>query len=250
MTPRFLIKFGEEHHLQQIIDGKIRFAPSQVYIKLEEALHNKGQGDLLEGKLKIKTENARLHNPDTDELVGILPQGSTIIVSIQDVNDMPVFCISQFNDESISEFVDDTNYTISISPEKIDSIQADFPKATHALLILEPDKFIGAVKSIDGHSFVSDSIHYYDYDINPLQMYMFLCTGTETIKTNSVISLTYENRYRHLLCKDTSFSNQEEYRFIQTDELHAHPVFYPIRFTTKYMLIPIAELKNSIRISF
>ena len=70
------------------------------------------------------------------------------------------------------------------------------------------------------------SIRYYDYDINPLQMYMFLSTGEETMQTNTVMSMTYENRYRNLLCKDVSFSQQDEYRFIETNELITEPVFY------------------------
>ena len=70
------------------------------------------------------------------------------------------------------------------------------------------------------------SIRYYDYDINPLQMYMFLSTGEETMQTNTVMSMTYEKRYRNLLCKDVSFSQQDEYRFIETNELITEPVFY------------------------
>lgn len=38
----FFIKYGEQEHLQQIIDGKLRFTPSQTYIKIEEKQHNKG----------------------------------------------------------------------------------------------------------------------------------------------------------------------------------------------------------------
>ena len=56
----FFIKYGEKEHLQQIVDGKLRFTPSQTYIKIEEKQHNKGQGDLLEGRMKIKIEGARM----------------------------------------------------------------------------------------------------------------------------------------------------------------------------------------------
>lgn len=30
----FFIKYGEKEHLQQIVDGKLRFTPSQTYIKI------------------------------------------------------------------------------------------------------------------------------------------------------------------------------------------------------------------------
>ena len=73
MKPKFMIKYGKEEHLQQLVDGKIRFAPSQTYVRLEEAQHNKGQGDLLEGKMKIKMQSARLHSIETNELIRELP---------------------------------------------------------------------------------------------------------------------------------------------------------------------------------
>jgi hypothetical protein len=45
-----LIKYGEEEHLKQIVNGSLRFSPSEVYVKMEEEQHNKGQGDMLDGK--------------------------------------------------------------------------------------------------------------------------------------------------------------------------------------------------------
>ncbi len=244
-----MIKYGEKEHLEQIVKGSIRFAPSQTYIKLEEALHNKGQGDLLEGKLKLKIQGARVHDRENDNLIATLPPNSVIIISIQDVNNMPVFCLTQYGEDDISDYVDDSNYKISLSNEKLQGIQSDFPKATHALIILEPDRFINDINGIENHQFVSDRIRYYDYDINPLQMMMYLTTGSETIETNTVMSLTYENRYRHLLCKDESFSNQEEYRFIELNELITEPVFYPITFTSKYLIVPIEQLKQPVQIN-
>ena len=34
MKPKFMIKYGKEEHLQQLVDGKIRFAPSQTYVQM------------------------------------------------------------------------------------------------------------------------------------------------------------------------------------------------------------------------
>jgi len=243
-----MIKYGKESHLQQIVNGKVRFSPSQTYIKIEEAQHNKGQGDLLEGKMKLKIERARLHDPDTDKLIGVLPAG-TILVSIQDVNNMPVFCLSQYGNEDIINYVDDSNYKIALTREKLECIETDFLDATHALIILEPEKFVDNMMHIDSHSIFNDEIKYYDYDINPLQMYMYLTTGQTDIQTNTSISMIYENRYRHLLCKDISFSKQQEYRFIVLDELISGAVFYTFPFTSSHLLVPIKELKNPLKIS-
>lgn len=68
-------------------------------------------------------------------------------------------------------------------------------------------------------------------------------------KTKGIeMSMTYENRYRHFICKDKSFINQEEYRFIVTDELSDTPVFYKLNFVSKYLLLPISEFENPVEI--
>ena len=69
MSKRVLIKYGEKEHLEKIEEGKIRFAPSQVYVKMEEDLHNKGQGDLLEGKFVFHAEGLKLTRTDTGETI-------------------------------------------------------------------------------------------------------------------------------------------------------------------------------------
>ena len=235
----FFIKYGEKEHLQQIVDGKLRFTPSQTYIKIEEKQHNKGQGDLLEGRMKIKIEGARMYHPETNEYLGTLPK-STVVISIQAVSNMPIFCLSYYGEESIVDVEGLT--TIDIDAEHIDGVKKDFLKATHALILFEPEKFISSVEKIEGKHFVSGEIKYYDYDMNPIQMYMFLTMGTEEIQTDKYLSMTYDNRYRHLLCKDVAFENQREYRFIGLDDLISNPVFYNFKYNGKYLIVPIDDL--------
>lgn len=241
MDIKFMVKYGKAEHLQQIIDGSLRLTPSQTYIKIEEAQHNKGQGDLLEGKMKIQMESARLYDINTHELIRVLPK-STGVISIQDVSDMPIFCLSHYGSEYIRE--NNGNFYIQIDEKHLESIKKDFLDATHALVILEPEKFIYDIKNIEGTEFVCDKIQYYNYDINTIQMYMFLTNGDTEIKTNKELSMTYENRYRHLLCKDIAFENQREYRFIGLDELIKEPVARPFTFTSRYLLVPIDDLKS------
>lgn len=241
MDIEFMIKYGKAEHLQQIIDGSLRLTPSQDYIKIEESQHNRGQGDLLEGKMKIHMESARLYDIDTHELIGVLPK-STGIISIQDVSNMPVFCLSHYGSAYIR--ADNGNFYIQIDEKHLKSVKKDFLNATHALVILQPDKFISDIKNIDGIEFACDKIQYYDYKINTIQMYMFLTTGSSEIKTNKEISMTYKNRYRHLLCKDIAFKNQREYRFIALNKLINDPIFCSFEFTSNYLLVPIDNLRH------
>lgn len=239
----FFIKYGEKEHLQQIIDGQLRFTPSQAYIKFEETQHNKGQGDMLEGKMKIHFESAKMYHPETQELLGTLPN-SNVIVNIQDVSNMPIFCLSHY-DESYIQCTSDEKI-IKIDDEHIKNVRRDFPKATHALIILEPEAFIQSVLDISDKKFANGEIKYFDYDINSLQMYMFLTTGGEEIKTNEALSMTYENRYRHLMCKDIDFANQREYRFVETSTLIDSPTKYEFKFKSKYLLVSIDDLEHSV----
>lgn len=172
----FMIKYGKEEHLKQIVDGSLRFAPSQTYVKMEELLHNKGQGDLLDGKMKIRFESAKMYAPDTNELKGEI-SNCVAKISIQDVNDMPIFCISHYGVDDTACYKNIRSYKISLSQDKLNCIKQDFSEATHALIILEPDKFIAGVQAIKGHQIIHDQIRYYNYDINSLQMYMYLATG-------------------------------------------------------------------------
>ena len=241
------IKYGEEDHLQQIVDGTLRFSPSDTYVKMEEEQHNKGQGDMLDGKWKIHAMNFRMEDPVTGRVV-FEGKNCTFTISIQDVNSMPVFCLSYYGEEYVSNL--DGKQYIQLSKEKVAKIKKDFPKATHALIIQEPDRFIEKAEKADNHKIFSDKIHYYDFDINDLRMASFLSTGDENtqLQGGTVFSTTYEDRYRHLLCKDNDFKDQDEYRFIILDELIKEPKKYRFEFKSAYKIVPIDELLTGVEV--
>lgn len=193
----------------------------------------------------MKAERTRVHHLMTNELLFVLPK-CEIIVSIENVNDMPAFCLSQYSDENLGE-VSGKQYVMMVH-KNLDTIKDDFKDATRALVIFEPEKFIADVHKIERHKFVDDKIRYYDYDINSLRMYMFLATGNEEIQIGVEKSMTYENRCRHLVCKDLDFEQQHEYQFICTDELITEAVFYPFEFTSAYAIVPIDRLYSPLKI--
>lgn len=240
-----MIKFGKKKHLMQIVKNELRFSPSQQYINIEEQQHNHGQGDLLEGKWRIHAEGFKVFHPVTHEFLGKVDRKSELMVSVQDVNDMPVFCLSKFGEE----YFEEGNFLV-ITKNKLDKIKKDFPDATHALIILEPDKFVKSVKKSIGHNIAADEIHYFDYDINDLRMAMFLTTGDENSKISGGFmgTTTYEDRYRHLLCKDKDFAEQNEYRFIILDELISSSKFYKYLFNSKYLIVPISRLERKLKL--
>jgi len=241
----FLVKFGEKDHLQQIIDGTIRFSPSHTYVKMEQQLHNKGQGDILEGKMKLKFEKLKMYYPNTNELI-FEHNNHTAIVNIENVNNMPIFCLSAGLKKFCTNYQSKNKYSVKFDNNFKNTINTDFKNANYALIILEPNKFLTDIT--DCFNCTHSLIHYYDYNKQTLQHYMYLTTGSEDIVSTG--TMTYENRYRHLLCKDISFSNQYEYRFIKLDELIDNSIFRQFSFTSKYLLISIEELFKGIDINF
>ena len=188
-----------------------------------------------------------MHDYETNELKLECPNAD-FIVGLDEVNNMPIFCISKYDAEDTIDYIDKNNYKICISQDEIESIKKDFSSATHALIILEPDRFIDSIKQID-RGIKNGEIRYYDYSINPLQMFMYLTTGEEEIITNQVLSFTEDNKYRILFCKDITFSNQKEYRFINTQRLIDEAISCDFDFNTKYLLIPIEELKTPVQVT-
>ena len=238
------IKYGEKEHLQQIVDGSLRFCPSQIYVRMEEELHDKGQGDMLEGKWRIHADILKMEDPVTGKVKEI--KDTDILISIQDVNSMPIFCLSYYETEQILK--DCEKKVIRITKEKIENIKRDFNKATHALIIKNPNSFIEEVEKAENHKIISDKIHYYNFDINDLRMLTYLSTGDENTKLQggTLYSTTYKDRYRHLLCKDNEFKNQDEYRFIILDELITEPKKYRIDFKSDYIIVSIDDLLRGI----
>lgn len=246
MMNGIFIKYGEEEHLKQIVNGMLRFSPSEAYVKLEEEQHNKGQGDMLDGKWVINNVmGGRLIEWGMGREIAI-PTGSRFLISIQDVNSMPVFCLAYYDNKYITE--EDSKRSFYLPVDKLNTVKKDFPKATHALLILDPDVFIEEVQKAEDHKIISDRIHYFNFDTNEIRMASFLTTGDEETVPKSGISYTttYEDRYRHLLCKDNDFKNQDEYRFIILDELIKEPKKYKFDFKSRYKIVPIDDLSHDI----
>lgn len=233
----FLIKFGKRDHLQEICDGFIRFSPSQQYVDQEIKTHDKGQGDMLEGKMKLQVSSAKMYHPETNELLVGITKPTVFTISIQDVNNMPIVCFfSGTNKDCMVDACTGRN-KIFLKEEIIETIKNDFHYPDSALIIFEPSKFISNVNK--ALNTTSNNVRYYDYSIQTLQQYQFLCSGSET---GTVGTMTYENRYRHLLCKDIAFANQQEYRFIKLDELIGEAKKYPIKFDISYLMVSTDEL--------
>lgn len=240
-----MVKYGKKEHLQQIIDGKMRFTPSQHYIDIEEAQQIRGQGDRLEGRMELSPGKFVFCNPNHGEVIRSVDE-ATATVSIYDVDKMLLSCFAAYDEKCIIDYVNEKEYKILLPNEIQECINRDFPVATHALIILEPNKFIQRVCDIKGHKIIGDSIKYFRRD-EP-EKYVYWATGGVTLKSGKY-TLYGKNRYRFLLTKDKSFENQHEYRFICLDTISEKPIQYSFEFISEYMLVPIRDLQKGIQVN-
>ena len=118
MAPIFMIKFGQKEHLEQIVNGSIRFSPAEVYVKQEREQHERGQGDLLEGKIGIYFEQLQVKDEKTKDVVMERKQ-ERVLLTIDKINENPIFCLSEFHKDDVEDYVNMSNYRIKINEEKI-----------------------------------------------------------------------------------------------------------------------------------
>lgn len=238
MQPQVFIKYGQKEHLEQLVSGSIRFAPTEDYISTEKSTGVKGQGDSDEGKLHIKSTRTVLQPHDGASSATIIPDLRACL-SFEDVNRLPVFCLSQYSEEDMVN-----EQILKLPKEKVDVIKHDFPKATHALIIQEPETFISDVKKVS-EDVDSNEIKYFDYNYLWLDMLSFI---TSTSKDSKCFSLTTENIYRQLYCKNDTLKAQQEYRFILLDRYIDKAIFLPFKFSSKYKIVPIDDLYKEIEL--
>lgn len=242
----FLVKIGEKDHLKDLINGQLYCSPSERYIKQEKDLHDKGQGDLLEGKMKIKVTGGYWEDNVTHARVK-LPPNSIVTIRIENVNNMPIFCMTKGTAEDCQEYTSEKDYVIKFSESFKDEVKKSFKKANSAVIILEPERFIKSVSDTIDHAIFADDIHYFDYDIMDINM-MYYLLGVDKFESNKKYSMIYDNRYRHLLCKDISFSEQREHRIVMLDDEIVKPKKYDFKFDSKYLLVDLEDLFTGVRI--
>lgn len=246
--PLFLVKIGKKEHLERLTEGRLYCSPSEKYIKQEQEQHEKGQGDLLEGKMKIKVAGGYWED-DVTHLRVNLQEGSIVTLQIQDVNNMPIFCMTKGTKEDCSFYTSDREYEIKFPISFENEVRNSFKNADAALLIYEPEKFINSMLDTINQTVVYDDIQYFDYDLMDINMMYFL-TGVDKFENNKPYGMIYDNRYRHLLCKDIAFEEQREYRLILLDDKIIEPKEYEFKFETTYEIVDLQQLFDGIKVKY
>ena len=244
----FLVKIGKKENLKKMVAGSLYCSPSQKYVLQEKEQHDRGQGDLLEGKMKIRAEGGYIEDAESNKKFEI-PKGTVFVASIEDVNNMPVFCMTYGTTRDCINYVSDHQYTIKFSKEYENEVRQSFKEADSALIIYQPEIFISNLVNTLHHQVAYDKIHYFDYDIIDMGMLHFLM-GEKTFEKSNVYSMSYSNRYRHLLCKHVDFKEQREFRIIILDDMIMESYSYPYSFVSKYEIIDLDSFFGGVEVCF
>lgn len=226
---RLFAKFGKREHLEQITNGKIRFTPTIQYIKIEEEQKNKGQGDKNEGLLHFIPQKLNINGKDYDI------SKKKINFKVQGVNNIPVLCLMALSAESF-ENNNDNKYLIELKEDIKETIKRDFTNADTVLLILEPKKLITEIEKICQCK--HELVNYYDFKENSFSYYNYLTS----VNSDTTGKMQEDDIYKHLLCKDSYFKSQNEYRIIKMDEKIDNAISIDFNFNSKYKLLPIENI--------
>lgn len=149
--------------------------------------------------------------------------------------------------EECSSYISDREYEIKFPDSFENEVRNSFKDADAALLIYEPEKFINSLLNTINHTVIHDGIRYFDYDLMDINMMYFLM-GVDKFEKNKRYSMVYDNRYRHLLCKDIAFEEQREYRFILLDDKIVEPKEYKFKFEAMHEIVDLRQLFNGIKV--
>ncbi len=247
-----LLKFGRSEHIKSFAHGDLYFSNARTFWDIENNLSLRGQGDLLEGSSKLFARNMTMLDRDNLSMVKEL-QNCCGIVRYESAEEIPLLCLFiVFEDDCVFEA--NGNTQILLNEEVKEVMQAHFPNADSVAIIDNPEQFLCDVRnSISDrieHGIVSyfhisegyisengqpkidlDYMKYLTQDIHP------------TIKDNKrIYSFNEKYVYRALMCKDTFFEKEQEYRIILPNKKITHGTVFHVNFTTAPRIMSIEDL--------
>ena len=247
----YFLKFSKREYLEQFNKKALYFSNAETLRGIEENNKIKGQGDRLEGTMRVFATNAELRDPDTGKIVRQF--GNSILnVVMEPPNKMPVFCLfSVYKKDCIID--DEGHYHIHLSDKIKQTIHDHFPNANSVAVIPNPSNFISEIENSIGYRMESDNVHYFKIEngVSPgqgiapvldLEMIKYL-TNSDPFDYSKPwsFSFTVDMAYRHLFCKDTFFSDEQEYRIVLPEESINIGKTYPVDFCEQIEIYDLDE---------
>ena len=233
------------------------FSTAETFHQIEDNLV-RGQGDKLEAGMFISATKVQYTPCNTDVTTELSGGEYNFNIYIESVKKTPVFCLFACYDKDIDAFGN-----IQLTEDIRNSILEHFPEADAVAVIQDPDRFIkNVLKCIrrigdDMHlDCRADSVRYFNMcgintmlsdgksvKANDMEFWKFIIQDHEPEKEGSRVKYTvYESdAWRHLLCKDVFFQQEQEFRFILPNEKIDGGGLYKIDVPEKVHIIDLDE---------
>jgi len=226
----FFVKFGEREHLQSLANGNAYFSNAGSFIKTEQELRSKGQGDANEGKLFLPSSNVTARDLKTDQVILQSNLLSHLTLGFDGLNTIPAFCVTAGFQNNCAFYRGEQDYRIKFSSEHERTIRSHFPKADSALLTTDPTAFIENICTAFNEECHHDRVRYFDMVRPTTALLAYLLGEKEGFEMVKGIhySINTENVHNVLFCKDLFFKMQQEYRFLIQHRVIKQPTVFDI----------------------
>lgn len=242
----FFVKFGRREHLVELENGKVYFSNSGHFNDIEKEQLKKGQGDTLDGRMLINATDVVIGDPQSDKVINRIDE-LIMNMGFDGVNKMPVFCITAVFITDC-EYYSANRYKIKFDKEKERIIREHFGDADSALVIDRPKDFIKCVTQAFKEECYSELVRYYDMSILTMDRLEYLTGASDGFNNKKVFTMTTDNVYRHLYCKDNFFIQQQEFRFVVPKIVITNPKTFVVEKGFSTRLVSIVDFFNGIEI--
>lgn len=251
---KFLLKFGEKEHIESFVKGSLYCSNAQTFWGIEDGLKIKGQGDRLEASSRFFAQRISVYDHDNGNFMGILPVTSGL-VRYEPAERIPVFCLFAVLEKDCI-VNSDGSMQIELSNEIKETIKNHFPKADTVAIISDPMQFITDVESTIGCEIKYGRVQYFNIDngyrcedgSSAMDMdYMRYLTQDkppEIVGNKRIYKFLEKYVYRCLLCKDSYFKNEQEYRIVLQNEKIESSKIYQVKYTQKIDVVALEEFLN------
>jgi hypothetical protein len=209
------VKFGERQYMESLANGEFYFSNAKRFAEIEEELV-KGQGDKYEGKAHIDVTHMKATDHRTGEIFET-KVGNLVTMGVEKVKFKPIYCLSAFTKQDCNNHYSAANYSIQFSKEMQNTIMKHFPKADTAVVFFDPPSVIKSLQATSKSRLKYGFVNYLNMHPVGVEWIEFV-NDKEKIENGTKYTMTVQNAYKMLFCKDLYFKEEKEYRFVFADD--------------------------------
>ncbi|WP_221388066.1 hypothetical protein [Clostridium perfringens] len=194
----FMIKFGEVENLKKLQKGELYCKNLKFYSDQERKTGDKSMGDIIEGKYRLTQCCIDCYDKETKKLY-YRYKDKTVLISVEDIEKMPVFCITGIKVEDLT-FKKEDESTVSCNLKFSNILEKMYSESywNSGLIITNMSAFIDRViKSCknEGIEIQRRPVNYTDMDKNCLDRIQDIDKNLNNIAFWKDESYSYQYEY-------------------------------------------------------